>query len=241
MDWVFSNAVVNAMYTFHASASRYEEFWNNSFGKTQPSTSFHLSCCQIWQAFVQESIHTVASVAKIEISVHDNLGIDEVTKEAFSVLGENGVIRAADQHTCSECAHDYIERTSASTTEANSADVVGIDDDAEQSVPQDANSDSSSESTSENDMNVEKALVKMVVVDGICIGSKHCAYANCADDLTNNHTAVFCAIHEQSHGAKCHVHDYDNVKMKGTQACQWHQQQWKKHVSQNKRQYASGF
>jgi len=111
------------MYTFHASASGYKEFWNNSFGKTQPSTSFHLSCCQIWQAFVQESIHTVASVAKIEISVHDNLGIDEVTKEAFSVPSEN-LIRAADQQPCSECIHDYIERTSASTTAANSADVL---------------------------------------------------------------------------------------------------------------------
>jgi CxC5 like cysteine cluster associated with KDZ transposases/CxC6 like cysteine cluster associated with KDZ transposases len=238
VDQVFSNAVINAMYTFHASASGYKEFWNNSFGKMQPSSSFCLSRCQIWQAFVQESIRTVPSVAKIELTVHDNLGIDEVTKEAFSVLGENGVIRAADQYTCSECTHDYIERTSSSiTTAANSADIVGIDDDAEQS----ANSDSSSESTSENAMNVEKAPVKMVVVDGICIGPKHCAYPNCADDLENNHTAVFCAIHEQRHGGKCHVHDCDTDKIKGTQACQQHQQQWKKHVSQNKRQYASGF
>jgi hypothetical protein len=83
VDRVFSNAVVNAMYTFHASASGYKEFWNTSFGKMQPSSSFCLSHCQIWQAFVQESICTVASVAKIELTVHDNLGIDEVTKEAF--------------------------------------------------------------------------------------------------------------------------------------------------------------
>ena len=31
----------------------------------------------------------------------------------------------------------------------------------------------------------------MVVFDGICIGPKHCAYENCADDLTNNRDAVF--------------------------------------------------
>ena len=83
VDRVFSNVLINAMYTFHASASGYKEFWNNSFGKMQPSSSFRLSHRQIWQAFVQESIHTVASVAKIELTVHDNLGIDEVTKEAF--------------------------------------------------------------------------------------------------------------------------------------------------------------
>jgi hypothetical protein len=228
------------MYTFHASASGYRKFWNESFGKTQEYTSPHLSRHQIWQAFVQESIHTVATVANMELSVQDNLGIDEVTKEAFSVLGENGVIRAADQHACSECTHDFIERSSGSTTTANSADVVGIDD-TEQSVPQYANSDSSSESTSENNMDVEKAPVKMVVVDGICIGPKHCAYANCADDLINNCDGVFYAIHESSHGANCHVHDCDHVKIKGTQACQQHQQQWKKHVAHNKRQPASGF
>ena len=34
VDRVFSNAVVNAMYSFHASASAYMEFWNNFFGRT---------------------------------------------------------------------------------------------------------------------------------------------------------------------------------------------------------------
>src|SRR5271169_2590347 len=32
VDRVFSNAVVNGMYSFHASASAYREYWNNSFG-----------------------------------------------------------------------------------------------------------------------------------------------------------------------------------------------------------------
>jgi CxC5 like cysteine cluster associated with KDZ transposases len=32
VDRVFSNAVVNSMYSFHASASAYKEYWNNSFG-----------------------------------------------------------------------------------------------------------------------------------------------------------------------------------------------------------------
>ena len=229
------------MHIFHASASAYKDFWNNSFGKTQPYTSFHLSHCQIWQVFVQESICTVVSIANMELAVQDNLAIDEVTKEAFSILGENGVIRAADQHACSECTHDYIKTSSGSTITSHSGAVVGVDENAEQSFSQDAESDSSSESTSDNDMDVEKAPVKMVVVDGICIGPKHCAYENCADDLTNNCDAVFCAIHEKDHGAKCLVCGCNNVKVKGTQTCQWHQQQWKKFVSQNKRQYASGF
>jgi len=79
----FSNAVVNAMYSFHASASAYMEFWNNSFGKTQQDVVCRLSRCQVWQAFVQESIRTISDSAEVELSVRDNLAIDEITKEAF--------------------------------------------------------------------------------------------------------------------------------------------------------------
>ena len=67
VDQVFSNAVVNAMYSFHASASAYMEFWNNSFGKTQQDVFHKMSCCQIWQAFVQESIRTIGASVDMEI------------------------------------------------------------------------------------------------------------------------------------------------------------------------------
>ena len=90
-------------------------------------------------------------------------------------------------------------------------------------------------------MDIDKAPVKMVVVDGTCFGPKRCAYKNCADDLINYHGAVFCAIHEQTDGAKYRVHNCDNKKIRATQACQQHQQQWKKYITQHKRQSASGF
>ena len=93
-------------------------------------------------------------------------------------------------------------------------------------------------------MDVDRAVVKMAVVDGSCFGPKHCAYENCSDDLINygGSGAVFCAIHEQLHGAKCHVCNCDNIKIRGTQACEQHQQQWKKYVvAHHKRQPAPGF
>lgn len=201
------------MYSFHASALAYMEFWNNSFGKTQQDVVCRLSCRQVWQAFVQESIRTIAASADVELSVRDNLAIDEITKEAFSILGENGVIRAADQHACSECTHDYIATTFDNTPTADSAAVVGVDEDVEQPPQQATDSGSSSSSGSTDDgMDVDKAPVKMVVVDGTCFGPKHCAYENCADDLINYRSAVFCAIHEQAHDAKCHVRNCDNTK-----------------------------
>ena len=86
VDRVFSNAVVNGMYSFHASASAYREYWNNSFGEDK---SFELSRHHIWQAFVQESTRTIAASAQVNLELNDGLAIDEVTKEAFNILGEN--------------------------------------------------------------------------------------------------------------------------------------------------------
>ena len=182
----------------------------------------------------------------MEISLRDNLAIDEITKEAFLILGENRVIRAADQHACSECTHDYIGTTYDNTPTAGSAAVVGVDEDVEQTHQQTTGSGSShigsrSTSTSEDGMDVDRVVVKMVVVDGLCFGPQHCAYENCADDLINYCGAVFCAIHGQKNGAKCHVCNCDNVKVRGTQACEQYQQQWKKYVTQHKRQSAPGF
>jgi hypothetical protein len=83
------------MYSFHASASAYREYWNNSFGVDK---SFKLSHRHIWQAFVQESTQTIAASAQINLELNDSLEIDEVTKEAFNILGDKGVIRGAHEH-----------------------------------------------------------------------------------------------------------------------------------------------
>ena len=128
-DRVFSNAVVNHMYSFHASASAYKEYWNNSFGADK---SFELSRCHKWQAFVQESTQTIAASAQVNLELNDGLAIDEVTKEAFNILGENGLIRAADQHSCIQCAQKY-KATSDINNNTNPAFVAGVDED--QAVP----------------------------------------------------------------------------------------------------------
>jgi len=229
VDRMFSNAVVNGMYSFHASASAYMEFWNNSFGKTQQHTRSPLSHCQIWQAFVQESICTVATCANMELSLRDNLAIDEITKEAFSVLGEEGAIQAANQHACSECTQKYIKPDTNSVAPATSAaptsDAMDVDHDMDVA----------------NSMDVDHAPVKMVVVDGICFGPQHCAHPGCADELINYRGEVFCAIHTREYGAKCRVVNCEHVKVKDTQACQQHQPQWKKFVAQHKRQSGGGY
>jgi CxC6 like cysteine cluster associated with KDZ transposases len=62
----------------------------------------------------------------------------------------------------------------------------------------------------ENDMDIDHAPVKMVVLDDIVMGPQHCAYKNCTSDLANAHGGSFCAYHEQQWGTKCYMHNCNN-------------------------------
>ena len=83
--------------------------------------------CQIWQAFVQESIHTIASAYGTDLTLQDGLAIDEITKEAFEHLGQNGIILPARGHHCSECTHPY-KRTSDLRASNDPAATLGVDE-----------------------------------------------------------------------------------------------------------------
>jgi hypothetical protein len=132
VDRLFSNAILNAMYSFHASAASYTEFWNNSFWSHHQGNCSKLSRRHIWQAFVQESIRSIAAVSDINLELQDGLAIDDVTRQAFDILGENGIIRAADQHTCKECTQPY-KRTADIITADDPAALVDMDEN--QNVP----------------------------------------------------------------------------------------------------------
>ena len=87
------------MYSFHASAAAYTDFWNNSYSE---SSTGKITRRQIWQAFVQESIHSIGATSDLDLVLPDGLPIDDVTKSAFEILGEKGHICAAHTHECPE-------------------------------------------------------------------------------------------------------------------------------------------
>ena len=89
VDRTFSNSVLNATYSFHASANTYTEYWNNTFGMTN---QIKLGRKHIEQAFTQESIWTIAESMGTEFETDLNLPINEVIGEAFEALGKNGMI-----------------------------------------------------------------------------------------------------------------------------------------------------
>ena len=242
VDRVFSNAVVNGMFSFHASASAFTEFWNNTSWRFHGGNAKKLTRRQVWQSFVQESIRSIAAVSNTNIELQDGLKIDEVTKEAFEILGENGIIRAADQHACDECTQPY---KSAVDTFPNidPAGIVGVDQNGtvprligavNEPVAQSSNQ-AELHLADENDMNIDHAPVKMVVLDGIVMGPQHCAYDNCTSDLANERGGSFCAFHENQFGARCRVHNCNNQKVFGTQACQQHAEEWNEHVKNHSR------
>ena len=88
VDYIFSSGVVNGTYSFHASVSAYAEFWNNTFQDNQQTKFKQVTCRQIWQAFVQETICPIASASRQDLVLHDSLTIDEVVVEAFQCWEE---------------------------------------------------------------------------------------------------------------------------------------------------------
>jgi hypothetical protein len=187
VDRSFSNAVLNGMYSFHASTAAYTEFWNNTFCETRDVSCQPMSRRHIWQAFVQESIRTISAASDIPFEIKDGLAIDEVTKGAFEILGENGIIRAADQHACSECTHKY-KKTADKISGDDPAALVGNDEN--QVVPplvgegavlavRDAamareNARNQVSGESNEPMDADSPPVTMVVMDGICAGPLVC-------------------------------------------------------------------
>ena len=103
VDRSFSKAVLNGMFSFHASSQAYAQFWNNSFGITTNAITLR----HVWQTFVQESIRTVAAASSYSLELLDNLPISDVAEKAFDILGQNGMLHAAIPHSCSECTHPY--------------------------------------------------------------------------------------------------------------------------------------
>jgi hypothetical protein len=96
-------------------------------------------------------------------------------------------------------------------------------------APHNENSSSVSEDQ-HKDIEMAHSPVNMIVNDGIEMGPKHCAYANCTDDLANYRNGVFCTEHERICGKLCHVQTCQHPKADGIQTCHQHQNLWHSHA-----------
>src|SRR6202050_223531 len=218
-------------------------------GECKIQQSRKISQRQIWHTFVQECMRMVAKSSGVTVEMENGIPIAQVTKKAFIQLGDNGVIKCAQNHSCSECTHKYKE-TADRITGDDPAAVLGVDENHQ--VPalvgegaelafQDAaqarlnaqlaaqarsnaddpmDVDDSSQNSSSSE---EPSPVTLVVMDGVVMGPTHCAFDDCIEELQNARGGVFCARHEITHGNLCHMHDCDRPKVAPTHTCAIHQ------------------
>jgi CxC5 like cysteine cluster associated with KDZ transposases/CxC6 like cysteine cluster associated with KDZ transposases len=221
VDRSFSKGVMNGMFSFHASSKAYTQFWNNSYG----STSAPITLRHVWQAFVQESIRTIAAKSSHSLELLDNLPIAEVTGKAFEILGHNGSIHAAAEHSCSECSHPYkhtaIHDQTAVHMDVDAADVKMVVLDGIVMGPT---------VSFENHISFEFILYYI----------QHCAFDGCTAALANARGGSFCSHHELVFGNKCRVRDCSNPQVVNTEACLDHQNMWQKHKQTHSRDHLMG-
>jgi hypothetical protein len=144
--------------------------------------------CQVWQAFIQESIRTIASAKSIELELKENLNIQEVAAEAFAKLGHAGIIEPGKAHSCSQCSQPH--RTHADfVANQDPAAVIEVDENSAVPVLEGEYANLSAQETATerraarrrandinnsaiNDMDVDYDNCTMIVLDGIVFGPK---------------------------------------------------------------------
>ncbi|KIJ97350.1 hypothetical protein K443DRAFT_74110, partial [Laccaria amethystina LaAM-08-1] len=207
------------MYNFHASASAYMQFWNDCASVTD--SNVQLTRRHIWQAFVQESIRTIASIKNENLELPEKLPIEEVAKQAFEKLGNGGIIGPGKEHSCSKCCQPY-KATADFMANEDPAAVVGADENSAVPVLTGEYADVSARETAAereaarvraNEINPNAMDVDddddctMIILDGIVMGPQHCAFEGCIKDLKNTRGGAFCEEHETEYGNKCRIRD----------------------------------
>ena len=183
VDRTFAGAILNGMYSFHASASAFTEFWNNSYGNIPGQGTAKITRRQVWQGFIQESIRMVASDSKTNLQITDGLSISEKTKEAFANLGNNGVVSISKDHACPECSQPY-KGISDLRPNVSSAAVAGVDEN--RNVPafigddgnpvMEENVQRQPQDPMSVDSTPEAMPITMDIVDGIVMGPMVCDF-----------------------------------------------------------------
>ena len=278
-DRGFTHSVLSGVYNFHASTSAYTQFWNDCISVT--SSEVQVTRRLVWQAFVQESIRTIASVQKINLELREDLNIHEVVTQAFAKLGNAGIIEPGREHSCSECTQPH-KHTADLISNEDPAAVIGAGDEhtavpvltgeyadlsaRETARERNAARNRANRANTEDEMDVDAADVKMIVLDGVVIAPtvnyinnfalkmrtnvfffKHCAYEKCTKDPKNarggafckDHEA-FCKDHEKPYGEQCRIVKCRQNRIADSLACQQHQAEWRKYKLDHSRTSMSG-
>ncbi|PPQ87722.1 hypothetical protein CVT25_011958, partial [Psilocybe cyanescens] len=170
----------------------------------------------------------------IDFIIRDVASIDEVTEEAFTVLGHEGLIQPARGHACAECSQPYQATSDVISTPNDPSAVLGVDPVVASTVVQSGYNNPAAQNS------VQMQNVTMRVIDGMVNGTKYCAYDSCTSDLANYRGGAFCQMHEHEFGNRCHVRDCTDTSIPSTMACEAHQSVWNKYKLDHSAEGLSG-
>jgi hypothetical protein len=228
VDRKFSHSILSGMYNFHASASAYMQFWNDCNSIT--NSTVQVTRRQIWHAFVQESLRTVASARSTHLELREDLTINQVVTQAFAKLGNTGIIEPGQNHSCLECSQAY-KHTADFMANEDPAAVIGADEhgavpaltgeyadlSAREAVAMRAAAQTRANNIRNNQMNVDNPPadnVKMIILDGVVMAPtvNNINYLDTKSILTC--TYKHCAFQKCTKdlknargGAFCHEHE----------------------------------
>ncbi|KAF9489598.1 hypothetical protein BDN71DRAFT_1401336 [Pleurotus eryngii] len=174
----------------------------------------------------------------------DNLKISELVTAAYLDLGDGGIICSAVGHSFDECCHAFKDVADVIPNQDDDpAALAGHDENhdvLEYAGPAVAAAVADAEAMDVDNVPANgapelaggvalhtNADVRMIVIDGIVMGPRHCAIARCEAGLLNAQTGVFCQEHEEEMEDCCHMKGCDKNKVGHTQACEDHQEQWR--------------
>lgn len=146
--------------------------------------------------------------------------------------GPQGSSRATGGFMCG-CAHGIALNIDRSIPRFIGAEAGLAAQDAAEQRAYAATINNNNPSTPAAPMEIDRAPLKLVVLDGLVGGPQHCAFDDCTAELHNSCGGVFCIEHLLAYGSKFHVQGCLEVKIASTQACQAHQGQWKTHLKKH--------
>ncbi|KAJ8456152.1 hypothetical protein ONZ45_g18805 [Pleurotus djamor] len=175
VDCTVSKAMLNAFYSFHASNAGIAEFWTASFTQGEVA-GFVVNGEQVWKTFVLESIWQLAVAADAKFKVAESININELVKKAYDIL-------------------DLAPATNIAAMVGNDENNVVPDfhGEIDESIPVSTNDQNAMDVDEDPSTTVEASgYVRLVVVDGIVMGPRHCAKERYELPLANAQTGVFC-------------------------------------------------
>ena len=99
----------------------------------------------------------------IDFSIRDTASIEEVTQSAFMILGQSGIIKSAENHSCAECSQPYRAQSDLVLNPNDHSAVLGVDN---------IGAEVTQTNLSGSEMDVDVQNVTMKVLDGIVVGTK---------------------------------------------------------------------